>query len=99
MELENINIDHFKDLLETSIDIQFTDKVILPAEVIEVIPLSGYSPLTRSPFSIIFRTSQKTSYYSEGTYLVHHPKINEIVMFLSPKGFDDIGMRYEAIFS
>ena len=99
MELENITANHFNHLIGTEVSIQFTDEVILPAEVTEVVQLSGHSPLSREPFLLTFRTHQKTEYYSQGTYVVHHPEINEIIMFLSPKGFDKTGMRYEAIFS
>lgn len=99
MKLEEITLYHFKSLEGSSIDIQFTNDVIMPAEVLSVTELSGYSPLDRSPFSIIFRTNQKTNYYQQGTYLVHHPDLHEIFMFLSPKGFDNVGMKYEAIFS
>lgn len=99
MELENITIDHFKNLISTELTIQFTEEIFLPAIVTEVTQLNGYSPLPRTPFSIIFRTNQKNQYYSQGTYVVHHPELNEIIMFLSPKGFDNVGMNYEAIFS
>jgi hypothetical protein len=99
MELQNITIQHFSSILDSDLSIQFTDEITLPASVVEVTQLNGYSPLERIPFSVIFRTNQKNEYYSQGTYVVHHPEINEIIMFLSPKGFDEKGMKYEAVFS
>lgn len=99
MELDKISSADFKLLINQNLDIQFEPESILSAELIEISEFNGYSPLERKPFSIVFRTKQKTEYYRESTYSVEHPQIGTIPMFLSPKGFDAEGMRYEAVFS
>lgn len=99
MELEKITTEDFKILLNQQLPIQFTPDVILGAEVIELTELGGYSPLERKPFSVVFRTEQKTEYYNQGLFVVVHPNLGEIPLFMTPQGFDGIGMRYEAVFS
>jgi hypothetical protein len=73
--------------------------VVLPSELIEATELTGYSPLERKPFSIVFRTEQKGEYYQQATFIIQHPQKGDISMFLVPKGFDNVGMKYEAVFS
>ena len=94
-----IEIADFEGLLNQQIDIRFSNEVILPAKLIEVTTLGGYSPLERNPFSIIVRTEQKTEYYQQGTYIMLHPSIGNIYIFFVPLGMDKEGMKYEAIFS
>ncbi|MCP9763283.1 DUF6916 family protein [Lacihabitans soyangensis] len=102
MELQKLSTlthNDFKDFLDKSFDIQFEPTVTLPAQLVELIALNGYSPLERKPFSIIFRTKQKNEYYPQSTYIIIHPLLGDIPMFLSPKGYDSEGMKYEAVFS
>ncbi len=99
MELDKISSEEFKTLLNQQFHIQFTPDVRLGAELIELTELSGYSPLERKPFSIVFRTEQKTEYYNQGTFILVHPDTGEIPLFMTPQGFDGIGMKYEAVFS
>jgi hypothetical protein len=94
-----IEIADFESLLNQQVDIRFSNEVILPATLIEVTTLGGYSPLERNPFSIVVRTGQKTEYYQQGTYIMHHPNMGEIYIFFVPLGMDKEGMKYEAVFS
>lgn len=98
-ELSELSYHDFKGFLNQAFNIQFEQNVLLPAELIEVQEFNTYSPLARKPFSVIFRTQQKNEYYPQATVMVEHPEKGEIPLFLSPKGFDNIGMKYEAIFS
>lgn len=99
MELDKIIAGDFKQLLNEKLPIQFTPEVQLVAELIALTELNGYSPLERKPFSITFRTDQKTEYYNQGIFMVVHPSKGELPIFMSPKGFDGVGMNYEAVFS
>ena len=99
MELDKITAGDFKPLLNEKIAIQFTPEIQLVAELIALTELNGYSPLERKPFSLTFRTEQKTEYYNQGIFIVAHPSKGELSIFMSPKGFDKVGMKYEAIFS
>lgn len=102
MELQELSILSYHDFsvyLNQSFTINFGGEVVLQAELVEATELTGYTPLERKPFSIIFRTLQKNEYFQQGTFTVIHPKKGEISLFLVPKGFDKFGMNYEAVFS
>jgi hypothetical protein len=98
-ELSTLSYGDFKSFLNKTFQIRFEPTVTLLAELVEAVELQGYSPLERKPFSITFKTSQKNEYYPQATFIIVHPEKGEIPMFLSPKGFDAEGMKYEAVFS
>lgn len=91
--------DDFDTVLKNKFTIKITDTILLRAEVIEVTKLITYSPLDRIPFSIVFRTEQKDEYYDQGIFTIIHPEKGDLQLFLTPLGFDTIGMKYEAVFS
>ena len=102
MELQELSILSYQDFsgyLNQLFNINFGGEVVLSAELVEATELTGYSPLERKPFSIVFRTQQKNEYYQQGTFLIKHPEKGDIPLFLVPKGFDTVGMKYEAVFS
>lgn len=98
-QLSELSYHDFKGLLNHGFNIKFEENITLPAELIEATEFDNYSPLERKPFSIVLRTQQKNEYYQQATFIIQHPEKGEIPMFLSPKGFDNIGMKYEAVFS
>lgn len=99
-ELKELSYSDFKGFLNQEFKIKFEPSVTLPAELIEATEfVHNYSPLERKPFSIVLRTQQKNEYYPQATFVIEHPEKGDIPIFLVPKGFDDIGMKYEAIFS
>lgn len=98
-ELSELSYHDFKGFLNQGFNIKFEENITLPAELIEATEFDNYSPLARKPFSIVLRTQQKNEYYPQATFIIEHPEKGEIPMFLSPKGFDNVGMKYEAIFS
>jgi hypothetical protein len=79
--------------------IDFTTEVSLPAELIQVKEYETYSPIERKPFTLMFRTAQKSEYYEQAICILHHPEKGKIPVFLVPLGPDQDGMRYEAVFS
>jgi hypothetical protein len=98
-ELSTINYQDFRDYLNQTFNINFGGNIVLPSELVEATELTGYSPLERKPFSIVFRTEQKNEYYQQATFIIQHPQKGDIPTFLVPKGFDNVGMKYEAVFS
>ena len=98
-ELKHVSVNDFTPYLNLKLNIGFSQEITLPAELIAVTQLGGYSPLERTPFSIVLRTEQKTEYYQQGTYIIKHPSQGEMLIFLVPLGFDRDGMKYEAVFS
>lgn len=99
MDIALLTLDDFNPLLNKVFTIRISDEVLLDAELIELTKLNNYSPLERSPFSIVFRTEQKNEYYQQGIFTIVHPKKGNLELFLSPLGFDSVGMKYEAVFS
>ena len=99
MDIALLTLNDFETLLNTVFTIRISDEILLNAELIEVTKLNNYSPLDRNPFSIVFRTEQKNEYYQQGIFTILHPEKGDLQLFLSPLGFDDIWMKYEAVFS
>ena len=99
MELDKISAMDFQPLLNQKFNFNISAEVSLESELIEVTEFNGYSPLERTPFSLVFRTQQKKEYYNQGIFSIEHPTHGVMDLFLSPKGFDDVGMKYEAVFS
>jgi hypothetical protein len=99
MDIDLLSLNDFNTYLNKVFTIRISDEVLLDAELIELTKLNNYSPLERSPFSIVFRTEQKNEYYQQGIFTVVHPQKGNLELFLSPLGFDSVGMKYEAVFS
>ncbi|CAD0005946.1 DUF6916 family protein [Flavobacterium chungangense] len=99
MDIALLTLNDFDTLINTVFTFRISDEILLNAELIEVTKLNNFSPLERNPFSIVFRTEQKNEYYEQGIFTILHPEKGDLQLFLSPLGFDDIGMKYEAVFS
>ncbi|MFH6992851.1 DUF6916 family protein [Flavobacterium sp. FlaQc-48] len=99
MDIALLTLDDFNAFLNKVFTIKISDEIQLNAELIELTKLNNYSPLERNPFSITFRTEQKNEYYEQGIFTIIHPQKGNLELFLSPLGFDNVGMKYEAIFS
>lgn len=99
MELDKISAADFQPLINQQFVFKISSEVSLEAELIEVLVLRGDSSIEREPFLLTFRTEQQQEYYQQGIFRVEHDVLHGLEFFLSPKGFDGIGMRYEAVFS
>lgn len=99
MDIALLTLNDFNAFLNKIFTIQISDEIQLNAQLVELTPLNNYSSLERKPFSIVFRTEQKTEYYQQGIFTIVHPQKGNLDLFLSPLGFDSVGMKYEAIFS
>lgn len=99
MNIALLTLNDFDTFLNKVFTIRISDEVLLDAELIELTKFNNYSPLERNPFSIIFRTEQKNEYYQQGIFTIEHPEKGNLELFLTPLGFDSVGMKYEAVFS
>ena len=99
MDIALLTLNDFDILLNKIFTIRISDEVQLDAELVQLTKLNNYFPLERDPFSIVFRTEQKNEYYQQGIFTVVHPIKGDLQLFLSPLGFDSVGMKYEAVFS
>ncbi len=98
-DLSQLSVEDFSAFLNKKLKIKFDENHILEAELIAARQFNNYSPLERKPFSLVFRTDQKTDYFMQAIYILIHPEKNEIPLFLVPLGLDAEGMKYEAVFS
>ena len=97
--LETLTIDDFRPLLNQTFQVRFTQEYTLPAELIQVRELTQHLPDRRVPFSIVFRTDQKTHYFNQMMVELLHPDKGELLIFVVPIGFDGEGVLYEAVFN
>ncbi|HWQ11952.1 MAG TPA: hypothetical protein VNL77_04085 [Roseiflexaceae bacterium] len=74
----------------------------LPLELVSVTDLGdpppAGAPLRRRPFSLLFRASS-TGHLPQRIYVLEHERLGRLDIFLVPIGPDQLGMRYEAIFT
>ncbi|MDQ6530988.1 hypothetical protein [Flavobacterium sp. LHD-85] len=99
MDISLLSINNFNSLLNEVFIIKFSEEMQLNAELISVNEFNSYSLLERTPFSLVFRTQQKDEYYEQGIFTIVHPEEGNLELFLTPLGFDEVGMKYEAVFS
>lgn len=81
--------------------LRFADGTELALELTEVHDL-GTRPTEAGPlstYSLMFRTPGEMRFAPQGTYRVEHDELPDQDVFLVPKGADEVGMRYEAIFN
>ena len=50
------------------------------------------------PYSALFR-ADSFDHFPQGTYSLQHEATGTLLLFITPIGPDDIGMRYEAVFT
>ncbi len=96
---EILQLSDFAPFIDHEFQISFTPELSLAAILVQAIEFDSYTPANRKPFSLIFRTEQKNEYFAQAIRILHHPQKGEISVFLVPLGPDQLGMRYEAIFS
>ena len=96
---EQIDKQTFSPLLNQKFQIH-VGEVPINAELVDVSSRGKANEQQglREPFSLLFRTEPE-SLFGQGNYLVTHPELDDMAIFLVPNRPDDAGMYYEAIFS
>ncbi len=96
---EHLHMADFTPWLNHVFAINFSGAGDYPARLTEVKEINSFTTIQRKPFSIVFRTDQKTEYFQQAICILRHPEKGDLPLFLVPIGFDGVGMRYEAIFA
>ena len=96
--LDTITLSQFQECLDDTFTIRFEENVRLEATLSKVEKRGGDSEKQDRPFSIILKTQQKGEYYNQGIFMVSHPNLGDLSLFLTPIGPNEDGMQYEAIF-
>lgn len=95
-----LKLEDFQPYLNQPFQIHYDDQSPpLAAELIEVTALPyADGEVSRPPFSILLRSEDDTV-LPQRIYRLSHEKMPQLDLFLVPVGPDQVGMRYEALFT
>lgn len=100
--LDQLTAGDFRPCLEQEFELRLPPGETLPLTLIEVGDLGrlpqGAPVAGRRPFSLLFR-APGPGYLPQAIYLLVHPRMGELEIFLVPLGPDGRGMCYQAVFS
>ena len=96
-DLEALTASDFEPLLRARFRVAAGDSEPFDAELIEVSEGAARGP-TRAQFSLVFRGGP-TPPLPQGIFRVEHDVFGALDVFLVPLGPDDVGQRYEAVFT
>ncbi len=100
LDLSRLQAADFERFLnDGAFEIRFTGDIAERASLVQVNRLSHYSPLERTPFSMVFRTAPGAVIFSQGIYRMSCPELGTFDLFLVPIASDSTGVSYEAVFS
>jgi hypothetical protein len=97
--LDRFTTEHFEPHCGTAFRIDFTDHAPVELVLAQVDAFGG--PATsegRQPFSLLFH-GPLTPVLPQRIYPLQHAELGVLEIFIVPLGPDDVGMRYEAVFS
>ena len=93
----------FRPYLNQKFLIHYGKGETLDVELIEVADLNDHPqepiPGKRIPFSLIWRSANRTQYLPQHTFTITHEEMGSLAIFIVPLGADSVGMRYQAIFA
>ncbi|MCW1967176.1 MAG: hypothetical protein KIH69_003525 [Anaerolineae bacterium] len=96
-----LTIASFTPHLDTTFSIALSNGELLALRLIEITSLGQGSHGSRTPFSLIFchPNLPRNAHLPQQTYHLHHAALGTLTLFLVPLGPDQVGMRYQAIFT
>lgn len=97
--VEKITIVDFQPYLNQSLSIRFAPEATHPAQLTRLSPWGSESDKFRQPFTLEFETELTQYYYLQGTFILIHPVMGELLLFMVPIGLGTKGMRYEVVIS
>jgi len=95
--LERLSLETFEPLCGATFEI-LTDDGSLQAVLSEIRPLGQQEPDQRRQFSLVFEVTGG-SRHEQRIYLLTHPGLGSLELFLVPIGPRGGAMRYEAVFT
>ena len=95
--LEDFSVATFKDRLGETFCLRHESGETLDLVLIDTRGLPSHSD-GREPFSVVFR-APATPVLDQMIRRLQHPELGAFELFLVPIGPDDVGMRYEAVFT
>jgi len=95
--MELLTLDHFTPCLNDAFDASL-DGTQVPFVLVEARPLPASPAAARAPFSLLFRNTA-SFLFPQQTYLMHHPRLGEVGIFLVPVAQERGGFLYQAVFN
>lgn len=95
--IDKITLADFEPYLNQSFDIRFSSEDIQPALLTQVTAWGSASDKYRQPFTLEFETGLIHQYYLQGIFVLIHPLIGDLSLFMVPLGLGKKGMRYEIV--
>ncbi len=101
--LETVTLETFAPHVGEPFEIQPADGAALAATLLAVEPVPGGRDaarlgVRRVPFSVVWRAPRGAD-VPQQICAVRHPALGTLELFLVPIGPDEVGMRYEAVFT
>ena len=95
--LEDFSVATFRDRLGETFRLRDESGATLDLVLIDTRGLPSHSGV-REPFSVVFRAPARPV-LDQMIRRLQHPELGAFELFLVPIGPDDLGMRYEAVFT
>jgi hypothetical protein len=96
VSLERLTAETFAPLRDDRFRIVPGDAPAFDVELVSV--TEGAAGATRTQFSLLFRGGPDPP-LPQRIYRLEHPELGALDLFLVPLGPDDVGQRYEAVFT
>ena len=92
--IERLTSKNFFEQLQTTFQAVRPEANPLPLELIEVIDYADNPKLEQ--FSLVFR-GPREPWLEQATLTLEHSVLGSMDLFITPLGFDEAGMKYQAI--
>jgi len=98
--MEQITYGDFKPFLNDTFRIEVNPSSLIDMDLVSVDPLGNtIEQDANQAFAVVFRRDTDDDNLLQRIYTVTHPEMGDIEAFLVSIGADEIGMRYEAVFT
>jgi hypothetical protein len=96
--MELLTLEHFAGCVNETFSASLSDMDV-PFVLVEARPLQTRVPNpVRLPFSLLFRNAS-AFLFPQQTYLMRHPRVGEVGIFLVPIAQEREGFLYQAVFN
>jgi len=96
--MELLTLEHFAGCVNETFSATLSDMDV-PFVLVEARPLQSRLPNSmRLPFSLLFRNTS-AFLFPQQTYLMRHPRVGEVGIFLVPVAREREGFLYQALFN
>ena len=95
--MELLTLQHFSAHVNETFNAQLDDSEV-PFVLVEARSVQGSPGAMREPFSLLFRNGS-SFLFPQQTYVMRHPGLGEVGIFLVPVAREREGFLYQAVFN